>query len=961
MELIRKIALLSICLVLHAQQGSASAVNQQVCNSYSGLIKSFGFNHDWQFLESSGSTAADSISGNTGTYQNSPVLSGAGPLVQPSRSIGLNGSNQYVSLTSSYVYPINFTLLAWFKTSSTIGGGLVGFTDLQNDDANYSWDRALWIMDNGVVVFSVYNDQGAGGQQALSSNSTGYAYNDGNWHLAVATMDSTSAGQKLYIDGALVDTNSNTVSQNYTGYWHLGYATSYQWPNAPSSDHFTGQLGEVAISDTVAMTQAQVQELYSIGTKCSGVYTAPTMPSPTFTLSPASLSSTTYVCTPVTVTSNYLATSGNIVANIAHSGSFVAFSDQYCTNPTTTATILPGTNSATFYVQDTVVETATITLSATSYNSPSMTSTTTGAPSFLWTGGGGNANWTTAANWSGGVVPGSNDTAIFGACSSNCSPTINTSISINAIEMHYNYTGTITQAAGSVITINATGYFVQSGGNFVGGNSSIGQPIGQDFIINAGTFKSTSSSLYASTWQVNGGTFIANGGTLNLAYTSGGTTIIPSAATYANVTFSGNQGLDLGGATWTIAGNVSMTGGGPQLNNGTLNIAGNLSCTGIGFTGSGVFNLTGNAAGQTVTGVTACFIPHLTITAGTHPVTLSGIIETYNGYTFNSASALTTTGSTLQIDSVNALIPGPYTYNNVTLVSWHGGEGADMGGGTMSISGNLWFYGGVGNNPDLDNGTFAVSGNVTAQNEGYNSDTQSVSVKLVGNPAGQTVSTVDAVSTIPGLEIATGTYPVTLGTYVAVGDSPFKMTSVGTFTVTGSTLYLQSFSIYPGTATYNNVNLEVGSTTRTLNGGTMNVAGNFTIDDTGGTEIDSGTVNVYGNFIKSGGLNSSGSLAIKMVGTANATITTDSTYIPGATFTINKPGKTVTLASYLYLITGGSQSLALTAGSLNMAGQALMVNSMSLSSTTVTKGGGVLNVGGVEIGTGSYFGGTIAP
>jgi hypothetical protein len=57
-----------------------------------------------------------------------------------------------------------------------------------------------------------------------------------------------AGGMALYVDGALVSTNPNTVSQSYSGYWRVGYDNLAAWgPTTPSRSFFTGTLDEVAV------------------------------------------------------------------------------------------------------------------------------------------------------------------------------------------------------------------------------------------------------------------------------------------------------------------------------------------------------------------------------------------------------------------------------------------------------------------------------------------------------------------------------------------------------------------------------------------------------------------------------------------------------------------------------------------------------------------------------------------
>lgn len=109
---------------------------------------------------------------------------------------------------------------------------------------------------------------------------------------------------------------------------------------------------------------------------------------------------------------------------------------------------------------------------------------------FKWVGTSGDGLWSTAANWSGGAVPGTTDTAVFDSgCGANCNASIDSSIEVGGIVAESTYTGTLTQSSGNTIDVNHS--FEWNAGTFTGGNSDFN--VDGNFSVNGGSFNSTSS------------------------------------------------------------------------------------------------------------------------------------------------------------------------------------------------------------------------------------------------------------------------------------------------------------------------------------------------------------------------------------------------------------------------------------------------------------------------------------
>ncbi len=647
----------------------------------------------------------------------------------------------------------------------------------------------------------------------------------------------------------------------------------------------------------------------------------------------------------------------NTTVNLTSPGSMTFYSDFACTNVVTSVTVLAGTSSAVFYYMPTATTSGVVTANATGY-SPATQNGVTGTNPFVWTGGGGNANWNTAANWSGNGVPGAGAVVLFdGTCVSNCSPTINTSVNVYGVRLAATYAGTVTQSAGQTITTAASGW-VQLGGNFVGSNSNIthGGPVQ----IGAGTSFTASTAITTFGSHLNMvGTFTHNSGTVVI--NSGGATISPGTVNYYNVTFAscGPSIFSLNSGTMNVYGTLSLSPacGIFSIDSGTIMAYGNISVTGPGGSGSALVKVAGNVAGQTISGSAGGYISNLSLEAGANNITFSGTLALVNTYTYVSAGSVTTTGSTLIFTTGTSITPGTWDYANITFGTCGGTQ--TLNGGTLNVRGTLIFTTGCGSST-LNSGTINAYGDISVVSQGI---TGSVVLNVKGNVLGQTLTGASGNSTFSNLTIEAGANPVTFsGTISSSGNYTF--TSASSLTVTGSTLQLNNGGTHTtGSVDYNNVTMSGCGGSLSLNGSTMNIKGTLTLSSgCGPVAVNSGTLMVYGNVVTSGSA-CSGSVELKFVGASDQTLTVAAgSSLPTGNVEINTTSgaKLILAGTGTTTWNGGSQTTTVTAGAIDMNGRNLTVRSLSLNSTTVTKNAGTLTVNGSVIsGTGAMFGGTV--
>ncbi|MFC5263588.1 LamG domain-containing protein [Kribbella qitaiheensis] len=144
--------------------------------------------------------------------------------------------------------PQTFSVEAWYRTTSTQGGKLVGFGNSSNGTSG-QYDRHLYLQNDGSVTFGIYD----GSTRTISSAP---GTNDGDWHHVVGTF--APGSMKFYLDGVLQGTQSVNNAEGYTGYWRIGNDNLNAWPNQPASSGLAGTIDEVAIYPA-ALSADQVQ------------------------------------------------------------------------------------------------------------------------------------------------------------------------------------------------------------------------------------------------------------------------------------------------------------------------------------------------------------------------------------------------------------------------------------------------------------------------------------------------------------------------------------------------------------------------------------------------------------------------------------------------------------------------------------------------------------------------------
>ena len=508
------------------------------------------------------------------------------------------------------------------------------------------------------------------------------------------------------------------------------------------------------------------------------------------------------------------------------------------------------------------------------------------ASNITWDGGGSTNNWSEAANWSGDVVPGANDVAIFDGTSTK-NATIDAAgpqganIIVQAIKMATGYSGTITQAPGVAVKLTSNPSlpcgttlfisFCQEAGTFSGGNSTL--DVDGTFKLVGGVFNAPSATTFLGSDLIHtdGGTFNHNGGTAVFDGTSGTMSFNPPDS-FNNLTVARISNTFVEGKMIVI---------------GTLTLDDGFLVNGIAF-GGGIAEAQGAIAINSGFDGGNCL---LLITAGTgSPRTI----------TFDAGRKLLPTTLNAANVTINSAGSGTLAWRNLTLQA-----------GTVNQGSVAFEFGAVG----LFTGNYDQSGGT------FNASSQPITFGVNGGQFNQTGGSFNGGS---GNFTALNVFQLSGGSFTASSNtaafhSDFTHTAGGTFVNNGGTVALEGSggTIAVTEETFNHLTFNktndfdnafmflqgtaIVTGTLTLNNGTFSALSNPKIEARGNVTINS-TFN-------------GGNVPLAFTGGSNQIFTNNGGPNLTGTWTVNKTLSQVTLASNLIL--NNNQTLTITSGTLN--------------------------------------------
>ena len=249
------------------QAGSFTSLSKYDCLSPTAQDNPTVF---YGFNEASGPVAEDATgNGRSGTLFGAVDRVPGSCAAGGSPALALGGASGFVSTPQLINAPDTFSVEIWFKTApgTSAGGRLLGFGNAQGGLSTLT-DRHLYLTDTGGIGFGAATRNGNSEQFKAAGITSPAAYNNGQWHLATATM--SPAGSVLYVDGVRVAASTGLVAERpYSGYWRVGYDSmdfdkNRDWPGASTDSFFAGSVDNAAVYAT-ALTASQVRAHYAAG------------------------------------------------------------------------------------------------------------------------------------------------------------------------------------------------------------------------------------------------------------------------------------------------------------------------------------------------------------------------------------------------------------------------------------------------------------------------------------------------------------------------------------------------------------------------------------------------------------------------------------------------------------------------------------------------------------------------
>lgn len=171
-------------------------------------------------------------------------------------SLTLNGTDNYLVSDNPLSGPgTDFTIMFWFKTTSSTGGIMLGYDAVGRPD---TYGPFVKMNNDGAVEFSLpIND-------TLKTLYASSKFNDGEWHHFAGTWDGAEAKTaSLYIDGTLIDRKKFPGEFiSHQSLFYVGYNFETTTDDKRVAHYFKGAFSEVSIFNVALNYHYINQQMY---------------------------------------------------------------------------------------------------------------------------------------------------------------------------------------------------------------------------------------------------------------------------------------------------------------------------------------------------------------------------------------------------------------------------------------------------------------------------------------------------------------------------------------------------------------------------------------------------------------------------------------------------------------------------------------------------------------------------
>jgi len=177
-----------------------------------------------------------------------------GPLWSPEKLgiITLDGIDDYLSTNNKVTSTQKFTVEVWVKTEQT-GYKIIGFESDQTGNNSFSFDRHLYINNDGKVNWGIFTNTG----EILTSINE---VNNSEWTHIVGIYDGTKS--QLWVNGEKQGELEFSNPSIYDGWWRIGsYKLGGSWVGS-NRGFFEGSLGLARVWET-SLTENKIIEIYN--------------------------------------------------------------------------------------------------------------------------------------------------------------------------------------------------------------------------------------------------------------------------------------------------------------------------------------------------------------------------------------------------------------------------------------------------------------------------------------------------------------------------------------------------------------------------------------------------------------------------------------------------------------------------------------------------------------------------